>query len=50
MGGVDIARDNATVKSLIGDFKGGIEQNGKNLQAVSIYSFRDLWEGTDCFE
>jgi hypothetical protein len=35
MGGVSLARDNATVGMLLGDFKGGIEQNGKNLQAVS---------------
>jgi hypothetical protein len=36
MGGVSLARDNATIKMLLGDFKGGIEQNGKNLQAVSF--------------
>ena len=28
-------RDNATVGKLVGDFKGGIEQSNKNLQAVS---------------
>lgn len=35
MGGVSVARDNTTVMMLLGDFKGGIAQNGKNLQAVS---------------
>jgi len=34
-GGVDVARDNATVSTLVGDFKGGIVQNGENLQAVN---------------
>jgi len=32
---VKVARDNTTVTMLVGDFKGGIEQNGTNLQAVS---------------
>jgi len=36
-GGVDLARDNATIGMLVGDFKGGIELNGKNLVAVSFF-------------
>jgi hypothetical protein len=34
-GGVNVARDNATVTMLKGDFAGGIVQNMKNLAAVS---------------
>lgn len=36
MGGVNFARDNATVTKLIADFNGGIGQNMKNLAAVCI--------------
>lgn len=35
VGGVNVQRDNATVQSLISEFKGGVEQNMKNLAAVS---------------
>jgi len=34
MGGVNVVRDNKTVTDLLGDFKGGIVQNMKNLKAV----------------
>jgi hypothetical protein len=34
VGGVNVARDNKTVTDLLGDFKGGIVQNMKNLQAA----------------
>jgi hypothetical protein len=35
MGGVNVARDKATVETLKADFAGGIMQNKKNLAAVS---------------
>lgn len=35
VGGVNVARDNATVNMLKADFAGGIVQNMKNLAAVS---------------
>ena len=43
VGGVNVARDNATVNKLKGDFAGGITQNMKNLAAVS-YPLRYMSE------
>jgi len=53
VGGVNVARDNKTVTDLLGDFKGGIVQNMKNLQAVCdscfslplfTHEFNRLWK------